>query len=152
MAGCNRGRFGKNGRGRGNGLGCGNQSVNSGRGTQLYNQVYRSLMPKWDSPFQPETNQALSVTDDYGILQEKIKTTTSQLKAIQQHLNNNDPVRERNLARINEALCLNCLQCVNICPRGAIVMGNYYPQVQSDKCSGCGLCAAQCPAGAIEMI
>lgn len=152
MAGFNCGRFGKKGGGQGRGMGGGNRSVNSGRGARNFHRSNRQGLSEWSVPLQPEENTSLYGTDEYDILKEQIETTTAQLKAVKQRLNDNVPARKRVIARINDALCLNCMQCEAICPRGAIVMSNHYPQVQSDKCSGCGLCAAQCPAGAIEMV
>ncbi len=41
--------------------------------------------------------------------------------------------------------CVNCLSCVNWCPRDAIKIVDGRPQVDSSKCSGCRICVDACP-------
>ncbi len=48
--------------------------------------------------------------------------------------------------------CRRCLSCLEICPVGAISLGeDGKPIIHLETCRGCGTCAAQCPAGAISM-
>lgn len=41
--------------------------------------------------------------------------------------------------------CVNCLSCVNWCPRNAIEIANGKPYVDYLKCSGCRVCVDACP-------
>jgi heterodisulfide reductase subunit A len=55
-------------------------------------------------------------------------------------------------ARIRAEDCRRCLSCLEICPVGAVSLGeDGKPVVHPETCRGCGTCAAQCPARAIAM-
>lgn len=54
------------------------------------------------------------------------------------------------LPEIAPETCTQCLECVQICPAGAIASASE-PRVSVEKCVGCGLCQSVCPASAIEM-
>ncbi len=41
--------------------------------------------------------------------------------------------------------CLGCGLCARRCPQDAIVMENYLPVVDFDKCDACGICVQACP-------
>ena len=50
----------------------------------------------------------------------------------------------------NEAECLGCEACVQVCPKSAIFMeedaeGFRYPRIDSGRCIDCGLCQKVCP-------
>ncbi len=57
---------------------------------------------------------------------------------------------DRRVARVRQALCSRCLQCVDACPYGARFVD---PEeglvlVEASVCQGCGNCAAVCPNSA----
>jgi len=53
---------------------------------------------------------------------------------------------------LNADLCIQCGQCAQVCPFGAIRWSKKeLPQLTSAACVGCGNCAAECRHGAIEM-
>ena len=55
-------------------------------------------------------------------------------------------------AVVNEDLCKQCGQCVEVCPFSAIVWERKQPaRVISAACAGCGTCGAECPFDAITM-
>ena len=55
-------------------------------------------------------------------------------------------------ALLSAEQCRRCLSCLEICPVGAISLGDDgKPLIHPEICRGCGTCAAQCPAGAIAM-
>lgn len=55
------------------------------------------------------------------------------------------------IARVEEANCLGCAICVNVCPADAITM-NDTARIDTKKCTGCGLCVDECPQGAISLL
>jgi heterodisulfide reductase subunit A len=55
-------------------------------------------------------------------------------------------------AQLHGENCRRCLSCLEICPVGAISLGeDGKPIIHLEICQGCGTCAAQCPARAIVM-
>jgi heterodisulfide reductase subunit A len=55
-------------------------------------------------------------------------------------------------AQLHGENCRRCLSCLEICPVGAISLGeDGKPVIHLEICRGCGTCAAQCPARAIAM-
>ena len=55
-------------------------------------------------------------------------------------------------AVVNTALCVACGVCMEVCPRGAIVVWKgTYSVVDDARCIGCGLCAKECPASVIRI-
>ena len=51
----------------------------------------------------------------------------------------------------DEAKCTLCLDCMNVCPIGAITFPNGVYTVDKGKCWRCGRCARVCPVEAIEV-
>ncbi len=50
----------------------------------------------------------------------------------------------------HERLCINCLKCVEVCPRNNLTPYRGMPaQAKFNTCSGCGYCTMSCPSGAI---
>ena len=52
--------------------------------------------------------------------------------------------------RVDKEKCVGCGVCVDVCPAGAISMGNNKAQIDADKCMDCGRCAQICPQDAIH--
>jgi 2-oxoglutarate ferredoxin oxidoreductase subunit delta len=59
---------------------------------------------------------------------------------------------------INTERCKGCGLCVQVCPKGAIVISKqsnksgYFPaQASNIDCTGCAVCAIICPDAAIEV-
>jgi len=56
------------------------------------------------------------------------------------------------VAVIDEALCIGCLQCRDVCPVDAIVGARHFMHtVIESECTGCELCVAPCPVDCISM-
>ena len=52
---------------------------------------------------------------------------------------------------IDEALCVECGECVRVCPSGTITMVDGVARVTGDRSLACGHCLAVRPSGAIEV-
>lgn len=48
--------------------------------------------------------------------------------------------------------CIRCGQCVEACPRGAIILGEFGRVIDREKCDRCLMCAEVCPSRAIETV
>lgn len=61
--------------------------------------------------------------------------------------------RSRQLAVIDEKVCIGCTLCIQACPVDAIVgAAKQMHTVVSDLCTGCELCVAPCPVDCIDMV
>jgi Na+-translocating ferredoxin:NAD+ oxidoreductase subunit B len=61
--------------------------------------------------------------------------------------------KPREVAVIDEEICIGCTKCIQACPVDAIVgASKWMHTVIADECSGCELCIAPCPVDCIEMI
>ncbi len=50
----------------------------------------------------------------------------------------------------HERLCINCLKCVAVCPRGNLTSYRQMPTLAKvNTCTGCGYCSQTCPSGSI---
>ncbi len=50
----------------------------------------------------------------------------------------------------HERLCINCLKCVEVCPRENLTVYRKMPaQAKTNTCTGCGYCTMSCPSGSI---
>ncbi len=49
-------------------------------------------------------------------------------------------------------ICVQCDECVNACPRGALTRDGEDFSVDLSQCGGCGTCAATCLGGVIRMV
>lgn len=48
--------------------------------------------------------------------------------------------------------CIDCDNCVVVCPDLAVVRGPTGYTVLADYCKGCGLCVRECPTGSMDMV
>jgi electron transport complex protein RnfB len=56
------------------------------------------------------------------------------------------------VALIDEALCIGCTHCRDVCPVDAIVGAHQFMHtIISKECTGCELCLPPCPVDCIEM-
>lgn len=56
------------------------------------------------------------------------------------------------VALIDEALCIGCMHCREVCPVDAIVGAHQYMHtILADECTGCELCLPPCPVDCIQM-
>lgn len=63
------------------------------------------------------------------------------------------PISQASVAVIDEAVCIGCTKCIQVCPTDAILGANQLMHtVITDECSGCELCLPACPVDCIAMI
>ena len=61
--------------------------------------------------------------------------------------------KPREIALIDEEVCIGCTKCIQACPVDAIVgASKLMHTVIADECTGCELCIAPCPVDCITMI
>jgi len=61
--------------------------------------------------------------------------------------------KAREVAVIDEAVCIGCTKCIAACPVDAIVgASKMMHTILVDECSGCELCIAPCPVDCIAMV
>lgn len=61
--------------------------------------------------------------------------------------------KPREIAVIDEAICIGCTKCIQACPVDAIVgASKLMHTILGDECSGCELCIAPCPVDCIAMV
>ncbi len=48
--------------------------------------------------------------------------------------------------------CMQCYQCVSLCPHQAITVIDHFPCTEKQKCRACGSCIAVCPGQARELV
>ncbi|MEP6938926.1 MAG: RnfABCDGE type electron transport complex subunit B [Rudaea sp.] len=57
------------------------------------------------------------------------------------------------VAVVDEAACIGCTKCIQVCPVDAIVgAAKFMHSVIGDECNGCELCIPACPVDCIAMI
>lgn len=54
-------------------------------------------------------------------------------------------------AVVDEALCIGCANCFDVCPYNAITMKGGVSTINELYCKGCGICVVECPAKAIQL-
>ena len=61
--------------------------------------------------------------------------------------------KPREIARIDEAVCIGCTKCIQACPVDAIMgASKLMHTVIVEECTGCELCIAPCPVDCIDMV
>ncbi|MGB9672656.1 MAG: 4Fe-4S binding protein [Anaerolineales bacterium] len=55
------------------------------------------------------------------------------------------------VCEVDEDLCIACGECNDICPFGALSMGEFSANVNEEKCMGCGICVSHCVQGALSL-
>lgn len=61
-------------------------------------------------------------------------------------------VQEINSLRYDEAVCIGCGMCVNVCPHAVFAVENRVARVvRAEHCIECGACERNCPVGAITV-
>lgn len=45
--------------------------------------------------------------------------------------------------------CCYCMECISVCPAGAITMNAEGAKINPEKCKGCGICVNNCASEAI---
>ncbi len=55
--------------------------------------------------------------------------------------------------QIDDAQCVGCAICVDVCPDLALAMGpeDLRPTWLTDRCTACGECVYECPTAAITL-
>ena len=57
------------------------------------------------------------------------------------------------VAVIDEALCIGCIRCLEVCPVDAITGApRFMHTVITDRCTGCELCVPPCPVDCIDLV
>jgi Na+-translocating ferredoxin:NAD+ oxidoreductase subunit B len=83
-------------------------------------------------------------------IRELAKLLGRQIKALDPECGAHAP---RMLAVIDEAVCIGCRKCFDVCPVDAIVGARKLMHtVLAAECNGCGLCVPPCPVDCIAML
>jgi electron transport complex protein RnfB len=62
-------------------------------------------------------------------------------------------MKREKAALIDEARCIGCARCIEVCPVDAIVGAQgWMHTVVEDWCIGCALCPPACPVDCIDMV
>jgi ferredoxin len=54
--------------------------------------------------------------------------------------------------QVDEALCIGCEACVELCQFQALTLEGSVIQVNSLRCAGCGVCVSSCTEGALGLV
>ncbi|MEP6485634.1 MAG: RnfABCDGE type electron transport complex subunit B [Rudaea sp.] len=85
--------------------------------------------------------------DGIAMLADLLGATTKPLNPI------NGIEKPREIAIIDEAICIGCTKCILACPVDAIVgASKVMHTIVAKECTGCELCIAPCPVDCIDMI
>jgi len=57
----------------------------------------------------------------------------------------------RYISRLDPAICLQCGECISVCPVSAISIHGSGLEINQQGCIGCGHCVSSCPEGALFM-
>jgi len=56
------------------------------------------------------------------------------------------------VAKVDPERCDGCGRCVEVCPTGAMTVGDDgKAHVEASRCRGCGACVQRCPRGAVVL-
>jgi ferredoxin len=55
------------------------------------------------------------------------------------------------VSTVDEARCVDCGACAEVCPFGALSMEDGALVIDDDACMGCGVCVAKCPQEALSL-
>ncbi|PIQ42431.1 MAG: 4Fe-4S ferredoxin [Gammaproteobacteria bacterium CG11_big_fil_rev_8_21_14_0_20_46_22] len=84
---------------------------------------------------------------------EKLAALTDQTLNDNMILTMSEKQKPRQVAVINEDLCIGCTKCLPACPVDAIVGAHKLMHtVLQAECNGCGLCLPPCPMDCIEIV
>ena len=65
----------------------------------------------------------------------------------------NGIIKPRQIAVIDEEICIGCTLCIKACPVDAVLGSNKMMHtIIADECTGCDLCVPVCPVDCISMI
>lgn len=56
------------------------------------------------------------------------------------------------VSQVDDALCVGCGACVEMCPFDAMSLQDGYAAVDDEGCMGCGVCIAQCAEDALALV
>lgn len=55
------------------------------------------------------------------------------------------------VCEVDEELCIACGECNDICPFGALSLGEFSANINEEKCMGCGICVSHCVQDALSL-
>jgi len=102
-------------------------------------------------PGAPVPGAAQGQPQEIDMLKGQAQEMAAQLEAINARIAELDRKGGASLvAAVDENLCNACGQCVEVCPTGAITVGNV-AKIDRAKCNGCAQCVTACPESAISL-
>jgi heterodisulfide reductase subunit A2 len=92
---------------------------------------------------------------------EAVAQASAAASKVQLLFSSNELEREPIVAKVNEATCVHCRNCIRVCPYSAIddkeirdKQGNLVKmvaEVNEGMCMGCGTCVAVCPSKSVQL-
>jgi len=148
------GRGGGMGGGRGGGMGGGRGGgMGGGRGGGMGRGMSSGMAGAWPTSQSPVGNVptgAPPARDEVSMLQQQAADLENQLGAIQQRIQGLESGGSTLVALVDQDACTACGICAEVCPAGAIAVGNV-ANIDASACTGCARCVAECPQGAISL-
>jgi ferredoxin len=87
--------------------------------------------------------------EELKLLKKQAQRISSRLEEIRQRIGVKRKLKEV-FAMVDEEECVGCGICCNVCPRGAISLGEV-AKIDNSKCTACLACVDRCPRGAIAI-